>query len=251
MKAVQAAHHGGMQSRVDRIVIHATVSPCKRGGALAVAKFFARPSTQASAHYVVDPGEVVRCVPEDVVGWHAPPNTHSIGIELCDPQKGSDDRWADANHTAMLDLAAGLVRQIADRWKVPLVRIDAADLRIGKKGICGHADVAQAWHQTDHVDPGRAFPWTRFMALVRGGEEPGEAAGGDAWPGRLLRWPPGARGADVRDWQGKMVKLGYQLKVDGVYGERSRTVCRAFQREAGLDDDGIVGKNTWTAAFKA
>jgi N-acetylmuramoyl-L-alanine amidase len=55
-----------------------------------------------SAHYVIDAQEVIRCVPENEVAYHAGPhakatpwatsffggeqaNTHSIGIELCHP----------------------------------------------------------------------------------------------------------------------------------------------------------------------
>ncbi|WP_416971061.1 peptidoglycan-binding domain-containing protein [Streptomyces sp. 4F14] len=33
--------------------------------------------------------------------------------------------------------------------------------------------------------------------------------------------------------------------VDGVFGSVTRTYVRAFQRNSGLPDDGIVGPNTW------
>src|SRR5690349_19390522 len=113
MKYVQAAKHGSSQNKVNRIVIHATVSPCVRGGATAVARYFQSAGAGGSAHYVVDPGEVVSCVKETVVAYHAPPNTGSIGIELCDPQKGPDSRWDDEDHQEMLRLAADLVRRVA------------------------------------------------------------------------------------------------------------------------------------------
>lgn len=165
---ILTGYHGGRQTSVSRIVIHATVSPCQRGGARANARYFQTHRT-GSAHYVVDPAEIVLCVPEGLVAYHAPPNTGSIGIELCDPQTGPDTRWEDANHDAMLARAAVLIREVAKRWNVPLVRIGAGDLRAGRHGICGHADVSNAWHETDHTDPGSGFPWGRFMALVKGG----------------------------------------------------------------------------------
>lgn len=166
---ILTSYHGGHQGSVSRIVIHGTVSPCERGGARANAHYFQTHRT-GSAHYVVDPGEIIECVPEDVVAYHAPPNTGSIGIELCDPQTGSASRWGDANHDAMLRRAAGLVRAVAKRWNVPLKRIDAGDLRAGRHGVCGHADVTAAWHQTDHTDPGSGFPWGRFLALANGAD---------------------------------------------------------------------------------
>ncbi|WP_446924560.1 hypothetical protein, partial [Klebsiella pneumoniae] len=44
-----------------------------------------------------------------------------------------------------------------------------ADLKAGKRGVCGHVDVTDAWHQSDHDDPGPWFPWDKFMAVVNGG----------------------------------------------------------------------------------
>lgn len=44
-----------------------------------------------------------------------------------------------------------------------------ADLKAGRRGICGHVDVTDAWHQSDHDDPGPWFPWDKFMAVVNGG----------------------------------------------------------------------------------
>lgn len=168
---IQARNHGGTQSAVNRIVIHATVSPCVRGGAKSIANYFHTTSREASAHYVVDPGQVYQCLLESTIAWHAPPNTGSIGIELCDPQSGSASRWQDANHEAMLRLAASLVRAVAARWNVPLTKLSAADLKAGKRGICGHVDVSNAWHLTDHSDPGTGFPWAHFMDLVKGEDD--------------------------------------------------------------------------------
>jgi GH25 family lysozyme M1 (1,4-beta-N-acetylmuramidase)/N-acetyl-anhydromuramyl-L-alanine amidase AmpD len=165
---VQARQHGGKQSRITRLVIHGTVTPCGKGWARRVANDFHNTTRDASAHYVVDPGEIVQCLAESTVGYHSPPNTGSIGFELCDPQKGSSARWRDADHEAMLRLAAGLVRTRAKRWGIPLVKLSAVDLRAGRKGICGHADISAAWHLTDHSDPGAGFPWAHFMQLVKG-----------------------------------------------------------------------------------
>jgi N-acetyl-anhydromuramyl-L-alanine amidase AmpD len=167
---IQARNHGGTQGSVTRIVIHATVTPTKNF-ADNVAQDFHTTTREASAHYVVDQAHVYQCLSESTVGWHAPPNTGSIGVELCDPQTGSSARWHDADHEAMLRLAAKLVREVAARWHVPLVKLTAAQLKAGKRGICGHADVSAAWHLTDHTDPGTGFPWAHFMDLIKGEED--------------------------------------------------------------------------------
>lgn len=47
-----------------------------------------RPGRESSAHYIVDAsGEIVRCIPENEVAWHAGPraNRRDIGIETCEP----------------------------------------------------------------------------------------------------------------------------------------------------------------------
>jgi N-acetyl-anhydromuramyl-L-alanine amidase AmpD len=249
---VQAHRHGGTQTSVNRIVIHGTVSPCVKGGAMAVANDFHRTNRDASAHYVVDPDHIVQCLTEHTVGFHAPPNTGSIGIELCDPQQGAPARWQDAGHDAMLRHAAQLVRDVAARWKVPLVRLSVADLKAGRRGLCGHVDVSNAFHMTNHVDPGTAFPWAHFMSLVTGAKpSPDPHVDAPKFPGRLLRQPPVMRGDDVRTWQARMSKRGWSITVDGTYGPPAEKVCRAFQQEKGLDVDGVVGPETWTAAWTA
>lgn len=251
MKYVQAAKHGGSQSRVDRIVIHGTVSPCVRGGARSVARYFQSRAAGGSAHYIVDPGEIIACLREGIIGYHAPPNTGSIGVELCDPQKGSSSRWRDDNHEAMLELAARLVRQIAARWNVPLRRLTVAEVKAGKRGICGHVDISKAFGQTDHVDPGSAFPWDHFMDLVDGveREEPVKVVykgGIPTWPGRVLKLAdPMMSGEDVKVWQSKLKLRGWDIGVDGVFGKQSNAVCAGFQEATGLASSGKVDRATW------
>lgn len=168
MEFLAARQHGPADNYpITRIVMHGTVSPCVPGGAAAVARMFHTSSRDASTQYVVDPTTVVQCVPENVIAYGAPPNKGAIHVEQCDPQGGSPSRWQDAPHQAMLRLAARLVAGLCKKYDLPIRKLDPADLLAGRKGICGHADVSQAWHQTDHVDPGPDYPWEQFLSLVR------------------------------------------------------------------------------------
>lgn len=58
-------------------------------------------------------------------------------------------------------------------------------------------------------------------------------------------------GNGPREIQTALVKLGYDLDVDGEFGEETDTAVRAFQRERKLTVDGVVGKNTWAALAAA
>jgi hypothetical protein len=169
-----ARNSGTGNKPIKRIVLHGTVSPTVEGGARKIAAYFRSSSARGSAHYVVDPGEVVQAAYDSVVCWHAPPNPHSIGIELCDwvGLNGGGtplplSRWDDEPHTRMLRRAARLTAQLCLAYDVPVRMISPSQLRAGARGICEHDDVSKAWHQSSHWDLGN-FPRQRFVRLVEG-----------------------------------------------------------------------------------
>lgn len=59
----------------------------------------------------------------------------------------------------------------------------------------------------------------------------------------------GMHGVAVRRVQARLRALGWEIGVDGVFGQETHDVVRVFQRRRGLDDDGIVGRRTWQALF--
>lgn len=57
----------------------------------------------------------------------------------------------------------------------------------------------------------------------------------------------GARGQQVRALQKLLNASGYDAgKVDGIWGKNTLSAVKAYQRSAGLEADGVVGKKTWT-----
>ena len=72
-----------------------------------------------------------------------------------------------------------------------------------------------------------------------------------AWPGRFLMRPPDLKGADVKKWQTRMKARGWAVPTTGVYDAATEKVCIQFQKEKGLEVDGVVGPSTWEAAWLA
>lgn len=160
-------HTSGPNGTITRVVMHATVSPCEKGGARKVARYFQSSQAGGLAHFIVDPSETVQACREDISCWHAPPNAGSIGVELCDPQAGAVDRWYDDLHRQMLQRAAVLVADLCHRHQLPLEYLNASALLAGRRGITMHRDVSTAWKQSSHTDPGVGFPMAHFVDLVK------------------------------------------------------------------------------------
>lgn len=76
------------------------------------------------------------------------------------------------------------------------------------------------------------------------------SAGFPVWPGRfLVLTDPLMSGDDVRVWQQRMAERGWRLEADGFYGVKSFGVAKTFQDQKGLKVDGIVGPQSWDAAW--
>lgn len=183
----QAVHtSSGSNLPITRIVVHATCpdvgypTASKHGAASGTAKYFQMASSGGSAHYITGIDSEEHCVKDSVVAWHAPPNIHSIGVEIT--ADGGDlsayrshpehaytrDQWLSPEVWPAVVRAANRVKELCERFDVPKVRLSVNDLKAGKHGICGHVDVSYAFRQTDHSDPGPNFPWDKFMEIVTG-----------------------------------------------------------------------------------
>ena len=58
----------------------------------------------------------------------------------------------------------------------------------------------------------------------------------------------GSKGGEVKTWQQFLNTQGYNLSVDGDFGDNTYNATVDYQTKNGLGADGIVGKNTWGAA---
>lgn len=57
----------------------------------------------------------------------------------------------------------------------------------------------------------------------------------------------GSQGNDVTELQKLLNQNGYNLDVDGIFGEKTQSAVKEYQQKNGLDVDGIVGVNTWAS----
>lgn len=163
-----ANRHGGKGNKpINYLVLHCTVTSCCNS-ATAVADYFRRTSRPASAHYVSDAHRDYQVLWDSLIGFHAPPNSNSLGFEMCctlsNEGKG---HWRGKGHRKMMRRTAKLVAQAALHYDVPIRKLSPAELRAGKRGIVGHDDVRDAWGQTNHWDPGPHFPWQQFLNMCR------------------------------------------------------------------------------------
>lgn len=77
-----------------------------------------------------------------------------------------------------------------------------------------------------------------------------------AWPGYWFIYTGKEPVFDrnVKVWQQRMKDRGWNIAVDGFYGQQSHDTCVAFQKDSTahgwyLHVDGIVGKDTWKATW--
>lgn len=60
----------------------------------------------------------------------------------------------------------------------------------------------------------------------------------------------GARGNITKLIQERLNSVGFSLGTDGIFGDKTYNAVKVFQKNRGLSQDGIVGKNTWSWLLK-
>ena len=68
------------------------------------------------------------------------------------------------------------------------------------------------------------------------------------YPGHESR--RGSTGSNVMSIQKALNSHGAHLSVDGIFGSRTESAVKAFQKDHHLQVDGVVGPKTWGALFK-
>lgn len=178
-------------------------------------KYLCSSASKVSAHYLLtEGGTIYALVDEDRRAWHAGVaswhgetdiNSCSIGIELVNP---GHDLGYQAFPESQMTALEELLQDIVFRYDVSAAR------------IVGHSDVSPQRKR----DPGELFNWQRLARK------------------QLALWPeigtasqqtailPGISGGEIAALQQSLAYIGYQLAIDGRFGDKTGHVIQAFQR---------------------
>ncbi|MCL1870992.1 MAG: N-acetylmuramoyl-L-alanine amidase [Promicromonosporaceae bacterium] len=158
----------GRTKPIRLIVIHDMEVAEVSTAAESVARGFANPARMASAHVCVDNDSSVRCVDDGDTAWAAPgANSDGLQLEMAGYASQGAAGWSDAYSQATLERAAQQVAAWCKQYGIQARRLSVPEVQNGAtKGICGHIDVSNAFHESTHTDPGLTFPWDAFLARV-------------------------------------------------------------------------------------
>lgn len=137
-------------------------------------QFCANLRNQASYNTIVGrAGDTGRSNSDNYAPWAAGTLANARGLHLCALGWSAQPRDEWLGYTDQMQAIARILAHNAAVYGIPLRRINAEQIKAGERGICGHGDVAAAWRETDHTDPGANFPYddviARAVAINNGG----------------------------------------------------------------------------------
>jgi hypothetical protein len=125
---------------------------------------------QVSSHLCIDNNTAIQCVDVYDSAWtvgNRPGNRRGLNYEHAGFAEQTATEWADDYSTAMLRLSAQCAVSDVLRFGIPVRRCTVDQLKAYEPGFTTHNDLRLAFGVTSHTDPGPAFPWSRYLDMVR------------------------------------------------------------------------------------
>lgn len=154
--------------------------------------------------------------------------------------RGRFGRTPKAGAVAFFDWGGSKNIQAIDHVGIVVQRLANGQVRTieGNAAVRGHTD--GVWYHDRNPAYIVGYGYPAYVAPVPDPMPP--------FPGEARR---GCKGAAVRQVQQRLAARGWHLQVDGDFGPATDKIVRAFQKDKGLQVDGVVGPVTWTALWRA
>jgi hypothetical protein len=251
------------QRPIGVIIVHTAENPAdlvgQDSGAEGVARFIANRSDYGSYHDLVDSDSRIQLVRYSDEAFHCAThqfNRRTTGLSVA---LRTED-WDDVPEPRLTGYIENAARAAADQAAyhlsaggvvVPARRITIAQALAGDPGFLTHADADPA----RRTDPGRNFPWSRFIdaySRIRfpkpdAGELPTQITDSEmeAIVSALPILRRGDRGDGVLRVQNLMQAARHVIDTDGKFGPDMSSQVRAFRRARGLSDEALVDAAMW------
>jgi N-acetyl-anhydromuramyl-L-alanine amidase AmpD len=246
---------------IDLIVIHDMEYPERLTAAEDVARYFAnqkKGSGGSSAHYNIDNNSIVQSVRDSDVAWAAPGANHDgLQIEHAGYARQTTAQWLDDYSSKMLfEQSAPFVAKKCREYKIPPKFMRSTSLVAQRRGITTHWEVTKAFsHGQGHTDPGPNFPLERYMNAVVKAYSGGTVTKNPDLKRTMPTLRQGMKNHNVKIMQRLLnfeeKRAWDDIKADGIFGPRTEAEVKEFQKRAGLNPDGVVGRYTWNALWAA
>lgn len=255
---------------VRLIVVHTMEGFTGANGAYDCARYF-QGDVGASSHVCIDNnrGKVWECVSRGNKAWtQCNYNPYAVAAEQSGYASWSRDYWL-ANRENELRNTADWIAEEAKHYGIPLTILTASQAQGSGRGICQHRDLGSTG--CGHSDCGNGYPIDQVVKWAGGSvstappTQPPATGTAPAFPYPSNHYlgkpspPPECHSgyygepdhSNVRKWQQQMANRGWNITVDGYYGDQSFSVCSQFQAEKGLSVDGLCGPQTWEKSWTA
>lgn len=187
-------------------------------------------SNGSSYHILIGTdGRTCRSNDDEYMPWAAMPTGNRIALHVSLIGRASFTREQWLKYPSQLDALARIIFEWTQLHGIPARWLTAEQVRAGKWGLCGHAEISRAFRESDHMDPGPGLPRDLILEKVQKMADsktpaptpaPKERATVDLVLDQLAGYP----GREFKGWEqlgGRTVvdalaAIGEKLGVDGM-----------------------------------